>query len=52
MINSAKTNLPKSTCEDNLMSNIYAHSHYICSTCEYNICSIWIAKNLVIQFKG
>ena len=34
------------------MSNIYPHSQNICSTREHDICSIWVAVDLVIQLRG
>lgn len=34
------------TCQYNLVSDIYSHCQYICTTCEYNICSIRITKYL------
>lgn len=40
--------ITKVTCQYNLMGNIYPHGQNVCSTCEYNICSFWIAKYLII----
>ena len=42
----------KITCHDNLMSHVDSHSNHIGTTCEHNICSFWITKNLHKKIVG
>ena len=42
----------KITCHDNLMSHVDSHSNHIGTTCEHNIRSFWITKNLHKKIVG